>query len=247
MALLQVDPSDLIIEGQKPSDEENDELGLTTPIFGPSSLEESTQVESEDLVNAEIEAEEEAVVNAETGEAESNALFERESNSEQLPEAVVNYGLLAIYSDKETPVIQGEETNDSETSVGLPTVTVSVDGYPGGMQEGETTPHSKHPNLSEVGKQQAMQGETVTPVKDSSFTSSAGSTPVGKLMIPVAEGSMTEGSITAAEDGEEDSGTPSPCTPRQDEQNPTIADEYLQFWLVMRIFDDKVTIFFHRR
>ena len=213
----------------------------------PAVSRESTQVESEDLVNAEIETEKENVVNAETGEAESNALFERKSNSEQFPETVVNDGLLAIYSDKETTIVQEEETNDFETSVGLPTVTVSVDEYPGEMQEGETTPHSKHPHVSEVGKQQAVQGETVTPVKDSSFTSSAGSTPVGTFMISVAEGSMTEDSSTAVEDGEEDSGTPSPRTPRQDEQNPTMADEYLQFWLVMRIFDDKVTIFFHRR
>lgn len=232
--------SDPCKEDHQPPDEENDVPDATiTPISGPTSLEKSEQMEAE------------AVVNVETGEDE-------EKSMQDLNTASVNDGLFAIYSGK-----QEEESNDSETSLGPTTVSIKVEEYareiqdeertpptkhphlgehPREIQDGESTPLSKHPHLGEVGKQQPLQGEPVTPVKDSSFTSSAGSTPVEKLIIPSAESSMTESSSTAAEDVGEDSGTP-----RQKELSPRIADEYLQFWLVMRIFDDKVTIFFHRR
>lgn len=237
---LDVNSSDPCKEDHQPPDEENDVLDATiTPISGPTSHEKSEQMEVE------------AVVNVETGEDE-------EKSMQDLNTASVNDGLLAIYSGK-----QEEESNDSETSLGPTTVSIKVEEYPREIQDeertpptkhphlgehpreiqdGESTPLSKHPHLGEVGKQQPLQGEPVTPDKDSSFTSSAGSTPVEKLIIPSAESSMTESSSTAAEDVREDSGTP-----RQKELSPRIADEYLQFWLVMRIFDDKVTIFFHRR
>ena len=236
--------SDPSKEDHQPPDEENDVRGATTPISGPTSLEKSEQIEAE------------AVVNAETGEAEEKSMQDPKT-------AAVNDGLLAIYSGKQHTIVQEEESNDSETSLGPTTVTINVEEYPRDIpdwestpptkhphlgehpreiQDGEGTSLSKHPHIGEVGKQQPLQGEPVTPVKDSSFTSSAGSTPVEKLIIPSAESSMAESSSTTAEDVEEDSGTP-----RQEELSPRMADEYLQFWLVMRIFDDKVTIFFHRR
>ena len=162
-----------------------------------------------------------------------------------------NEGLLAIYVEKQSTIALQEESTPPRTpdsSIGPPAVTVSFQEDP--VENGETTPPSKHPHIGEVGKQHPTQEEpdspaAATPVKDSSFASSAGSTPVGKLIIPAADVSMADSSNTAAEDDE--SGTPSPCTPHQEEHRDEIAEEYLQFWLVMRIFDNEVGISFHRR
>lgn len=212
-------------EDQKSFDVEDDECSSITQISGPTSLEESRPVEQE------------AVVNGETGEEESQELEPRASND----------GLLAVFSDKQSATIREEESDVSDTSMGPPVVTVSVEEYPTEIQEGEFTPTSKHPHLGDLGKQEPLQEEPDTPVKDTSFTSSASSTPVGKLIIPTADSSTAESSSAGMEDVDEETSTPGPCTPRQEEQSPRMADEYLQFWLVMRIFDNEVTIFFHGR
>ena len=223
--------SDPMKEDQKPLDGDNDLFSATTPISESAScgLEENDQVEPE------------AVVNAETGEEESEV--------ENIPErcTAVNDGLLAIHSDKQSAVVQEEESNDSDASMGPLTVTVSVEEGPSEIRYGESTPSSKHPQLGEVGKQEPLPDDPATPVKDTSCPSSAASTPLGKLIIPGIEGSTAESSSTGAGDVNEESSTPSPRTPRQEEQSPRMAEEYLQFWLVMRIFDNEVTIFFHQR
>lgn len=94
----------------------------------------------------------------------------------------------------------------------------------------------------EVGKQNPLQDELNTPVKGNSFASSPNSTPVGKLFLP----SPDDNTATTPEDVEDDRST-SPRTPRQDEQKFNMVDECLQFWLVLKILEDEVTIFFHRR
>lgn len=152
-----------------------------------------------------------------------------------------NEGLLAIYVER--------QSNYSDTSIGSPAVTVSLPEDP--VEDEEKTPPTKRPHLGQLGKQNPTQEEAdspaaVTPVKDSSFTSSAGSTPVGKLLMAAVDITSAGSSDMAAED-DEDSAV-SPLTPRQEEQSAgNIAEEYLQFWLMMRIFDNEVAIFFHRR
>lgn len=160
-----------------------------------------------------------------------------------------NEGLLAIYVPKQADITQQEDSNNSDTSIEPPAVTVSLQEDTG--EDGETTPPTKHPHLGQVGKQHPTQEEAdspaaATPVKDSSFTSSAGSTPVGKLLMPAVDVTAADSSDMAAEDDE--GSTASPRTPRQEEQSACeVPEEYLQFWLVMRIFDNEVAIFFHRR
>lgn len=95
----------------------------------------------------------------------------------------------------------------------------------------------------EVEKQNPLQDELNTPVKGNTFASSANSTPEGKLFLPSPDDNTT---ITA-ENAEDDRSTASPRTPRQDKQNFNMVDECLQFWLVLKILEDQVTIFFHRR
>ena len=159
-----------------------------------------------------------------------------------------NEGLLAIYVEKESET-QREESNYSDTSIGSPAVTVSLQEDT--VKDEETTPPSKHRHIGEVGKQNPTQEDAdspvaVTPVKDSSFTSSAGSTPVGKLLMAAVDITSANFSGMAGEDDE--GSAASPLTPRQEEQSAgEVAEEYLQFWLVMRIFDNEVAIFFHRR
>ena len=252
--------SDPSKEDQQPPDEENDVHGATTPISGPASLEKSEQKEAEAVVNAETGEEEEKSMQDPNTAAVNDGLLaiysgkqEEESNDLEtsLGPTTVTINVEGYPRDipdgKSTPPTKhphlGEHPREIQDGESTPlSKPPHVGEHPRDIQDGENTPLSKHPHLGEVGKQKPLQGEPVTPVKDSSFTSSAGSTPVEKLIIPSAESSMAESSSTAAEDGEEDSGTP-----RQEELSPRMADEYLQFWLVMRIFDDKVTIFFHRR
>ena len=95
----------------------------------------------------------------------------------------------------------------------------------------------------EVEKQNALQDELNTPVKGNTFASSANSPPEGKLFLPSPDDNAT---ITT-ENAEDDRSTASPRTPRQDKQNFNMVDECLQFWLVLKILEDQVTIFFHRR
>lgn len=95
----------------------------------------------------------------------------------------------------------------------------------------------------EVGKQNTLRDELNTLVNGNTFASSASSTPEGKLFLP----SPDDNTMTATENAEDDRSTPSPRTPRQDKQNFNMMDECLQFWLVLKILEDKVTIFFHRR
>ena len=186
------------------------------------------------------------VVDSSKKEDEMTTLSEVENTLESHAEA--NDGLLAIYVEKQSATAQ-EESNDSDASVGSTAVTVSLQEDIGA--DGEMTPPSKHLHLGQVGKQHPTQEEphspaAGTPVKDSSFTSSAGSTPVGKLIMPTVDLTAADFCNTAAD--EEEGSTPSPCTPRQEEQYASeLAEEYLQFWLVMRIFDNEVAIFFHRR
>lgn len=177
-------------------------------------------------------------VNVETGEEESAVRSE--------PFAATSNDLLAIYSDEQAEMAQKEECTDSETSMELPVVTISDEG-PGKIRDGETTVASKHPLFGDMGKQEPLQVEPSTPEKDTSFTSSANSTPVGKLVIPSVEESNAESIGIGEEDVFEDSGTPSPLTPRQGDQSCLLDEEYLPFWVVMRIFDNEVTIFFHQR
>ena len=181
------------------------------------------------------------------GKEEATAVPEMENTLESHSGA--NEGLLAIYVAKESETTQREESNYSDTALGSPAVTVSLQEDPG--KDEETTPPTKHPHLSEVGKQDPTQEEAdseaaATPVKDSSFTSSAGSTPVGNLLLAAVNITSANSSGMAAEDDE--GSVASPLTPRQEEQSTGEgAEEYLQFWLVMRIFDNEVAIFFHRR
>ena len=181
------------------------------------------------------------------GKEETHAVPELENTLDSHSGA--NEGLLAIYVGKHTDVTQNEEGSNLDTSIGTPVVTVSLQEDTG--EDGETTPSTKHPHLGQVGKQDPTQEETdspvaVTPVKDSSFTSSAGSTPVGKLFMTAVDITSANASDMAAENDE--GSAASPLTPRQEEQSAGgDADEYLQFWLVMRIFDNEVAIFFHRR
>ena len=97
-----------------------------------------------------------------------------------------NEGLLAIYVEKDSESTKQEEI----TSIGSPAVTVSLQEDTG--VDEDRTPPTKHPQLGEVGKQHPAQEEedipaAVTPVKDSSFISSAGSTPLGKLLMPAVD------------------------------------------------------------
>ena len=177
-------------------------------------------------------------VNVETGEEESAVRSE--------PFDATSNDLLAIYSDEQNETAQKEECTDPETSMELPVVTISDEG-PGKTRDSETTLVSKHPLLGDIGKQEPLQVEPSTPEKDTSFTSSSNSTPVGKLVIPSVEESNAESIGIGEEDVFEDSGTPSPLTPRQGDQSCLLAEEYLPFWVVMRIFDNEVTIFFHQR
>ena len=181
------------------------------------------------------------------GMEEATAVPEMENTLESHSGA--NEGLLAIYVERDVETTQREESNYSDTSIGSPAVTVSLQEDP--VEDEETTSPTKHPHLGEVGIQNPTQEEAdsqaaATPVKDSSFTSSAGSTPVGNLLLAAVNITSANSSGMAAEDDE--GSVASPLTPRQEEQSTGEgAEEYLQFWLVMRIFDNEVAIFFHRR
>ena len=178
---------------------------------------------------------------------EATAVPEMENTLESNSGA--NEGLLAIYVEKQAETTQREDSNYSDPSIGSPVVTVSSQEDP--VEDEEKTPSTKRPHLGQLGKQNPTQEEAespaaVTPVKDSSFTSSAGSTPVGKLLMAAVDITSADSSDLAAEDDE--GSAVSPLTPRQEEQIAgELAEEYLQFWLVMRIFDNEVAIFFHRR
>lgn len=185
---------------------------------------------------------------ADTERKEDNpAILEVETTLDSDSDA--NEGLLAIYVEKDSESTKQEEINALDTSIGSPAVTVSLQEDTG--VDEDRTPPTKHPHLDELGKQHPAQEEAdipaaVTPVKDSSFISSAGSTPVGKLLMPAVDVTSANSSDTAAEDDEGSTG--SPLTPRQEEQSAgEVVEEHLQFWLVMRIFDNEVAIFFHRR
>ena len=181
------------------------------------------------------------------GKEETTAVPEMENTLKSNSGA--NEGLLAIYVEKQSETTERDENNYSDTSIGSPAVTVSLQEDP--VEDEEKTPPSKHPHLGQLGKQNPTQEEAdspaaVTPVKDSSFTSSGGSTPVGKLLMAAVDITSADSSDMAAEDDE--GSAVSPLTPRQEEQSAgEVAEEYLQFWLVMRIFDNEVAIFFHRR
>ena len=97
----------------------------------------------------------------------------------------------------------------------------------------------------EMGSETGIEVEKQDPLQDelNTFASSANSTPEGKLLLPSPDDNTT---ITA-ENAEDDRSTASPRTPRQDKQNFNMVDECLQFWLVLKILEDQVTIFFHRR
>lgn len=177
-------------------------------------------------------------VNVETGEEESAVHSE--------PFAATSNDLLTIYLDEQTERTQKEECTDSETSMEPPVVTISDEG-PGKIRDGETTRASKHPLLGDIGKLEPLQVEPSTPEKDTSFTSSANSTPLGNLSIPSVEEINAESSGTGGEDRVEESGTPSSRTPRQEDQSCLLVEEYLPFWVVLRIFDNEVSIFFHQR
>ena len=182
------------------------------------------------------------------GREETTAVPELENTLDS--NSGINEGLLAVYVEKQSETTQREESNYSDTSIGSPAVTVSLQDDT--VEDEEKTPPTKRPHLGQLGKQNPTEEEAdspaaVTPVKDSSFTSSAGSTPVGKLLMAAVNiTSAGSSSDMAAEDDE--GSAAGPLTPRQEEQSAgEVAEEYLQFWLVMRIFDNEVAIFFHRR
>ena len=255
-------------EDERPVDKGNDENDAMTPISEPEScsLEATEEPSSDAVVNAETGEEESTALSEmkdsiEPHDAANDGLLatysdkkskiapEEESNDSDTvgpPDFTVSLGENTkgvSEGENSRPPKQGEESDESDAT-GPPSVTVSLGEDPEGFNDGENALPSKHPHLGDIGKQEPLHEVPSTPVKDTSFASSASSTPVGKLIIPSAEGSTAESSSIGAEDIDEDS---SPRTPRQEDQSPRMAEEFIQFWLVMRIFDNEVTIFFHRR
>lgn len=181
----------------------------------------------------------------ENGDHKTTAPLEVETTLES--HTAANDGLLAVYVAKQSTVTQ-QDVTDSDASMAPLEVAESQQGSPG--ENERITPSSKPPHLGQVGKQHSADEEpdntaASTPVKDAYFTSSAGSTPVGKLIIPAVDVSTADSSKTEVEDDE--TGSPSPCTPRQEQQTAAVEELCLKFWLVMGIFGNEVNIFFHQR
>lgn len=216
------------------------QVAVVSPLAVEGETSASVKQEQKSVDDQNVASTPKGFADSSKREEESATLSEVENTVE--PHGAANDGLLAVYVEKPSAVTQ-------EEGIEPPAVTASQEDA--AADDGERTPPLKRPHLGQVGKQHPTQEEpgspaAVTPVKDSSFASSAGSTPVGKLIMPAVDVTVADSGNTAAE--EDEGSTPSPCTPRQEEQNACeIAEEYLQFWLVMRIFDNEVAIFFHRR
>lgn len=146
-----------------------------------------------------------------------------------------NDRLSTVYIEKQATTTQHEESTEDNL-----------------RENGMITPPSRPPHLGQLGRQRSEEEEepgntaASTPLRnDASFASSAGSTPIGKLIIPGEDVGAADSSNAEAE--EDESCPPGPCTPRHDELSVSSSESCLKFWLVMKILDSEVNIVFHQR
>lgn len=151
------------------------------------------------------------------------------------PHTSANDRLSTVYIEKQATTTQHEESTEDNL-----------------RENGMITPPSRPPHLGQLGKQRSEEEEepgntaASTPLRnDASFASSAGSTPIGKLIIPGEDVGAADSSNAEAE--EDESCPPGPCTPRHDELSVSSSESCLKFWLVMKILDSEVNIVFHQR
>ena len=167
------------------------------------------------------------------------------------------------YDQKSLPRLEVQATPESHTSANDRLSTVYIEKQATTTQHEESTednlrengmitPPSRPPHLGQLGKQRSEEEEepgntaASTPLRnDASFASSAGSTPIGKLIIPGEDVGAADSSNAEAE--EDESCPPGPCTPRHDELSVSSSESCLKFWLVMKILDSEVNIVFHQR
>ena len=146
-----------------------------------------------------------------------------------------NDRLSTVYIEKQATTTQHEESTEDNL-----------------RENGMITPPSRPLHLGQLGRQRSEEEEepgntaASTPLRnDASFASSAGSTPIGKLIIPGEDVGAADSSNAEAE--EDESCPPGPCTPRHDELSVSSSESCLKFWLVMKILDSEVNIVFHQR
>ena len=167
------------------------------------------------------------------------------------------------YNQKSLPLLEVQATPESHTSANDRLSTVYIEKQATTTQHEESvednlrengmiTPPSRPPHLGQLGRQRSEEEEepgntaASTPLRnDASFASSAGSTPIGKLIIPGEDVGAADSSNAEAE--EDESCPPGPCTPRHDELSVSSSESCLKFWLVMKILDSEVNIVFHQR
>ena len=167
------------------------------------------------------------------------------------------------YNQNSLPLLEVQATPESHTSANDRLSTVYIEKQATTTQHEESTednlrengmitPPSRPPHLGQLGKQRSEEEEepgnttASTPLgDDASFASSAGSTPIGKLIIPGEDVGAADSSNAEAE--EDESCPPGPCTPRHDELSVSSSESCLKFWLVMKILDSEVNIVFHQR
>ena len=167
------------------------------------------------------------------------------------------------YNQKSLPLLEVQATPESHTSANDRLSTVYIEKQATTTQHEESvednlrengmiTPPSRPPHLGQLGRQRSKEEEepgntaASTPLRDdASFASSAGSTPIGKLIIPGEDVDAADSSNAEAE--EDESCPPGPCTPRHDELSVSSSESCLKFWLVMKILDSEVNIVFHQR
>ena len=167
------------------------------------------------------------------------------------------------YNQKSLPLLEVQATPESHTSANDRLSTVYIEKQATTTQHEESvednlrengmiTPPSRPPHLGQLGRQRSKEEEepgntaASTPLRDdASFASSAGSTPIGKLIIPGEDVGAADSSNAEAE--EDESYPPGPCTPRHDELSVSSSESCLKFWLVMKILDSEVNIVFHQR
>ena len=167
------------------------------------------------------------------------------------------------YNQKSLPLLEVQVTPESHTSANDRLSTVYIEKQATTTQHEESvednlrengmiTPPSRPPHLGQLGKQRSEEEEepgnttASTPLgDDASFASSAGSTPIGKLIIPGEDVGAADSSNAEAE--EDESCPPGPCTPRHDDLSVSSSESCLKFWLVMKILDSEVNIVFHQR
>ena len=202
------------------------------------------EVEEREILSwAETQKGAHIVMNEETREEENTPFHLEECSSPPNPDCGLESRQVDVpdaQAGTQSPRLaqeQSEAFHAADISQPLPTVAVSLDE--GIKKDGDS---SKRQHLSQIGRQHRTEvdfaaPEAVTPAKDITFTSSAESTPVGSLLNHGAD------SINGTTEEE--------ASPRTLQQaDACLADdvtETLQFWLVMRVFDNHVDIFFHQR